>query len=295
MRIQFLLVAASVFMLFGVATSALPQDKATNYQGGVFAAEQREPKTTIIATGKLEPSSQVDVGSQVSGQIIKLHVEPGDMVEKGDLLAEIDPRSLIAAVTVHEESIAHFKASLIERQAILERTRANYNRYAELSKNQAVTAFEAQLYEMEFNVAKAQVTAAEALIRQAEATLEKEELNLSHCRIYSPLDGMVISVAVSEGQILNNNQTVPILMRVANLDTMTMHAAVSEVDIGQVKVGMEAFFSTSANPDELHSVRVKRILPSYSQQDGVVFYNVLFTLPNEKGVFLPGMNTQVTF
>ena len=249
----------------------------------------------VTSLGKLEPATYVDVGAQISGQIIKLHVALGDYVKKDDLLAEIDPRSFIAMVEADKATLANLEAALAERRAVLIQSQRNFERYSSLKQQKVASDFDALSYETAYQVAEAQVAAVEAQIRQAQATLENDELNLSYCRIYAPMSGTVVSLPVKEGETLNNKQSTPTLMRIAELEVMTVWAAVSEADINKVSPGMEVYFSTIGNPMVRHYAKVEKIHPSYTEENDVILYDVTFNVNNPDGQFLPAMNTQVFF
>ncbi len=249
----------------------------------------------VTSLGKLEPATYVDVGAQVSGQLMKLHVDLSSVVEKGDLVAEIDPRLHTAKVEQDKATIANLEASLAERKATLAQADRNYKRDQELRRQNAASELALQNSETQYKVAKAQVTAVEAQLRQARANLESDELNLSYCRIYAPIAGTVVSLPVREGQTLNANQTTPTLMRIADLEVMTVWASVSEADIGKLSPGMSVYFTTVGDTATRYHGVVDKIHPSYTEENDVILYDVVFDVKNPDKIFLPAMNTQVFF
>lgn len=269
-------------------TAALPQHASVKVQRMTL-------EDVVTSLGTLEPTAYVDVGAQISGQIIRLHVELGSTVKKGDLLAEIDSRTYEAQVEADRATLDNLNALLAERQASLTQAKRNYNRETALWKQNASSGLSAQTSETEYKIAQAQVAATNAQIRQAKATLESDELNLSYCRIYAPISGTVVSLPVKEGQTLNNKQTAPVLMRVAELDVMTVWAAVSEADINKLRPGMDVYFTTIGDSSTRYYGNVDKIHPSYTTENDVVLYDVVFNIDNPDRTFLPAMNTQVFF
>lgn len=249
----------------------------------------------VTALGKLEPATYVDVGAQTSGQLLTLHVELGAVVEKGELLAEIDPRTHQAKLDADKATLANLEANLAERQAQLVQAERNYKRDSALRRQNAASELSAQTSETEFKVAKAQVAAIEAQILQAKANLDSDELNLSYTRIYAPISGTVVSLDVKEGQTLNSSQTAPTLMRIADLTVMTVWASVSEADINKLKPGMDVYFTTVGDTATRYYAKLDKIHPSYTEENDVILYDVVFDVANPDGVFLPAMNTQVFF
>ena len=249
----------------------------------------------VTALGKLEPATYVDVGAQVSGQLMKLHVEIGSTVTKGALVAEIDPRSLLAKVDADKATLANLEAVLAERKAHFAQAQRNYTRDTRLRKQNAASELAAQTSETEYKVAQAQVKGTEAQIQQAKATLESDSLNLSYTKIYAPISGTVVSLAVKEGQTLNSNQTAPTLMRIAELEVMTVWASVSEADVNKIKPDMDVYFTTIGDSATRYYTRVQKILPSYTQENDVIMYDVIFDVKNPGRLFLPAMSTQVFF
>ena len=282
-------VACSVY--FGFFHQARPKTPAF----GRTVVQRGNLEDVVTALGKLEPATYVDVGAQVSGQLVKLHVDIGNTVKKGELLAEIDPRTMLARVEADKATLAQLEASLAERNANLAQAQRNYTRDARLRKQNAASELAAQTSETQYKVTQAQVKATEAQIRQARATLESDELNLSYAQIYAPISGTVVSLEVQAGQTLNSNQTAPKLMRIADLQLMTVWASVSEADVGKIHPGMDVYFTTIGDSATRYRASVNKILPSYTKENDVIMYNVVFDVQNPDGIFLPAMNTQVFF
>lgn len=276
------------FSLLNKAGAALPNHPVTT-------VTRMDLEDVVSSLGKLEPATYVDVGAQISGQLLALHVELGSPVEKGELLAEIDPRTYETKVEADKATLANLQATLAERQATLTQAKRNHERDQELRRQNAGSALSAQTSETEYKVAQAQTLAVEAQIRQAEASLANDELNLAYCKIYAPISGTVVSLPVKEGQTLNSNQNTPTLMRIAELDVMTVWAQVSEADINKLDPGMDVYFTTVGDNSNRYYAKVDKIHPSYTEDNDVILYDVVFNIENSGGKFLPAMNTQVFF
>jgi len=249
----------------------------------------------VTAQGKLEAKQYVDVGTQVSGQVKTIHVEIGDAVTKGELLAEIDPRVYQAQVEANEARINSLKAQLNQQKA--EQTLAEQN----LKRNQNLIAINAvsqqvlQESESQAAVEKAQVDSIVAQIQETESNLQGSRTSLGFTKIYAPMAGTVTTMPAREGQTLNANQTAPIILQVANLDTMTVRAQVAEADVTRLKEGMAVYFTTLGNTERRWQGTVRQILPSPQIVNDVVLYDVLIDVKNEGRQLMTGMTAQVFF
>ena len=237
----------------------------------------------VTAQGKLEAKQYVDVGTQVSGQVKKIHVDIGDAVTKGELLAEIDPRVYQAQVEANEARINSLKAQLNQQKAELTLAEQNLKRNQNLIAINAVSQQALQESESQAAVAKAQVESIAAQIQETESNLQGNRTNLGFTKIYAPMAGTVTTMPAREGQTLNANQTTPTVLQVADLDTMTVRANVAEADVNRRKEGMAVYFTTLGDPDRRWQGTVRQILPSPQIVNDVVLYNVLIDVKNEAG------------
>ena len=294
-RNKYIIAAVTLALTTGVYFGFFHHAKADAVPSALYTVSKADLEEVVTSLGKLEPATYVDVGAQVSGQIQVLHVELGSEVKKGDLVAEIDPRTHLAKVEADKATLANLEASLAERKAGLVQARRNYQRDASLRKQNAASELSAQTSETEYLVAQAQVKAVEAQIDQAKATLASNELNLSYTKIYAPISGTIVTLDVKEGQTLNANQTAPQLMRIAVLETMTVWASVSEADVAKLTPDMDVYFTTIGDTATRYYAKVQKILPSYTEENDVILYDVTFDVANPEKVFLPAMNTQVFF
>ena len=250
---------------------------------------------TVTALGTLQPLQFVDVGTQVSGQLRKIHVTYGQDVKQGDLLAELDPTLLESRKTGTEAQLQNFQAQLIQRQAERALAQQQFERQKELLAANATSQDAFDTAESRIKVATAQMTALQAQIRQSEATLKGDTTNLSYTTIFAPMDGTVVNLIAKQGQTLNANQTAPLIMRIADLDTMTVYAQVSEADVPKLKIGMRAYFTTLGVSDKRRYGTLRQIVPTPEVVNNVVLYNCLFDVDNPEKDLLPQMSAQVYF
>lgn len=272
-------------------------------------------ESSVTALGTLQPRRYVDVGAQASGQILKLHVEPGDEVKEGQLLVEIDPSTQQARVDAGRYSIEVLKAQLAEQRAQHLLARQQYQRQQRLAAASATREEDVQTAYAQMQATQARIDMYQAQIHQAKATLRSDEAELGYTRIYAPMSGTVVAVDAREGQTLNAQQQTPLILRIAKLSPMTVWAQVSEADIGRVKPGMPAYFTTLAGEQRRWSGTVRQILPvppkpldpnnqestgssSASGSSGsgrVVLYTVLVDVDNSDHQLMAEMTAQVFF
>lgn len=248
----------------------------------------------VTAQGKLEPKQYVDVGTQVSGQLKKIYFDIGDSVNKGQLLAEIDPRVYQAQVEAGEAKLNSLKAQLNQQKAQAVLADQNLKRNQDLIATNAVSKQALQETESQSAVAKAQVDSIQAQIQETESDLKASNTNLGFTKIYAPIGGTVTTLPTKEGQTLNANQTAPTIMQVANLDLMTVRAQVAEADVNRLKENMPAYFTTLGSERRWQGT-VRQIQPSPEIVNDVVLYDVLIDVKNEGRQLKTGMTTQVFF
>lgn len=203
-------------------------------------------ESSVTALGTLQPRRYVDVGAQASGQIQKIHVEVGDVVKEGQLLVEIDPSTQQAKLDAGRFSIENLKAQLQEQRAQHDLAQQKYQRQQNLKAGNATREEDVQTARAEWRATQARIDMFQAQIRQAQASLRSDQAELGYTRIYAPMSGTVVALDAREGQTLNAQQQTPLILRIAKLSPMTVWAEVSEADIGHVKPGMNAWFTTSA-------------------------------------------------
>jgi macrolide-specific efflux system membrane fusion protein len=273
---------------FGVGKS--PRDL---YQ--IATVQKGDLEDLVTATGTVQPRDYVDVGAQVSGQLKKLYVEVGSRVESGDLLAEIDPTVLKATVDGRRASLRNQQATLLERQSALELAQLQATRQKNLMAADATTKESLQVAEASLRAAKAQIAAVTAQIEQTESQLRADEANLNYAKIFAPMSGTVVSVTARQGQTLNANQTAPTILRVADLNTMTVQTQVSEAEVSKLRQGMEVYFTTLGGQGRRWYGALRKVEPTPTVTNNVVLYNALFDVTNTNNALMPNMTTQVFF
>src|SRR5262245_36506041 len=249
----------------------------------------------VTAQGKLEAKQYVDVGTQVSGQLKEIHVDIGDTVANGQILAALDPRVYQAQVEDNEARSNSLKAQLNQQKAEQTLAEQNLKRNQNLIAINAVSQQALQESESQAAVAKAQVESIAAQIQETESNLRGSRTDLGFTKIYAPMAGTVTTMPAREGQTLNANQTAPTILQVADLDTMTVRANVAEADVNRLKEGMAVYFTTLGNSERRWQGKVRQILPSPQIVNDVVLYDVLIDVKNERRQLMTGMTTQVFF
>ena len=257
--------------------------------------ERGDVEELVTALGTLEPKDYVDVGAQVSGQLTRLHVDVGDTVEEGQLLAELDASVQQTKVDAGLAELESLQAQLEQRQAELELARLQYQRQERLRGADATSEDAFQSARSTLTVTQAQIKVLKAQLRQKQASVEGDQANLGYARIYAPRSGTVVSMEAREGQTLNANQTTPTLMRIADLSTMTISTQVSEADVHRLRAGMPVYFNTLGNSRERYDSDLRQVLPTPEVVNNVVLYTAEFDVGNEQAQLMSGMTAQVFF
>lgn len=306
-----LLVIACLIPIFAIAAwQVLPPGRDTLT---TVTVTRGNIENSVTALGTLQPRRYVDVGAQASGQIRKIHVEAGDQVQEGQLLVEIDPSTQKAKLDASRYAIENLKAQLQEQKAQHELARQKYQRQQRLAAGNATREEDVQTAKAELSATQARVDMFQAQIQQAQASLRSDEAELGYTRIYAPMTGTVVAVDARVGQTLNAQQQTPLILRIAKLSPMTVWAEVSEADIGHVKPGMTAYFTTLSGGNRRWTSTVRQILPippkplnetqgsgspnssSKSGSGRVVLYTVLLDVDNSDNALMAEMTTQVFF
>ncbi|MBI6555325.1 efflux RND transporter periplasmic adaptor subunit [Pseudomonas sp. LY-1] len=306
-----LLVVACLIPVIGIAAWQLQPPGRDNL--ATVTVTRGNIENSVTALGTLQPRRYVDVGAQASGQIRKIHVEAGDQVQEGQLLVEIDPSTQKAKLDASRYAIENLKAQLQEQKAQHALARQKYQRQQRLAAGNATREEDVQTAKSELSATQARVDMFQAQILQAQASLRRDEAELGYTRIYAPMTGTVVAVDARVGQTLNAQQQTPLILRIAKLSPMTVWAEVSEADIGHVKPGMTAYFTTLSGGNRRWTSSVRQILPippkplnetqgsgspSSSNKSGsgrVVLYTVLLDVDNSDNALMAEMTTQVFF
>ncbi|AUN33326.1 efflux RND transporter periplasmic adaptor subunit [Niveispirillum cyanobacteriorum] len=259
------------------------------------AIDRGNIEDNVTAVGNLQPRDYVDVGTQVSGQLRKVHVEIGQQVNQGDLLAEIDPTVYQTRVEADRAQLENLGAQLTQREAELALAQQQYKRQKNLLAENATSEDTFQNAEKTLRAAEAAVKAVNAQIRQTNSTLRGDEANLGFTKIYAPMSGTVVSQNAKQGQTLNANQSAPIILRIADLSVMTVTTQVSEADVSRLRIGMPAYFTTLGRPDRRWRGTLAKINPTPEVVNNVVLYNALYDVENTGGELMTQMTAQTFF
>jgi macrolide-specific efflux system membrane fusion protein len=243
------------------------------------AVERGDVESTVVAAGVLQPVKYVDVGAQTSGKLKLLMVKRGDHVEQNQLLAEIDPVLADTALTAANATLDNMRSQRSVRQAQLVLATAQRDRNETLFTKLMLSTDDRDVTRAGYDVALANVGSLSAQMKQATAEVDTATANLGYTKITAPMTGDVVSITALEGQTLNANQQAPNILRIADLSIMTVWAQVSEGDILRVKPGQHVYF-TVLGQTRRWSGTIRQILPTPELINNVVFYDVLFDIPN---------------
>jgi macrolide-specific efflux system membrane fusion protein len=249
---------------------------------------------TITAQGKLEPKNYVDVGAQVSGQL-KSVADIGVVVKKGDLLAEIDPEIYESKVEADQAHIKTLQAQLNQQEAQADLARKQADRNQHLVQGNAISIEALEQTDAAMKVAVAQTAALKAQLEEEQSTLLGDQANLGYTKIYAPMDGTVVDQSVKQGQTVNSSQQAPTIVRIANLNIMTVRAQVPEADVIKLKEGQDVYFVTLGRQDRRWTAKVRQILPTPETINDVVLFDVLVDVDNNDRQLMTGMSTEMFF
>ncbi|WP_020531315.1 efflux RND transporter periplasmic adaptor subunit [Flexithrix dorotheae] len=235
----------------------------------------------ITATGTIEPLTQVEVGTQVSGVIQKIYVDYNSKVKSGQLLAELDKTNLSATL---EEANASLNTALNEQNYL----QKNFDRIAKLYQSKKVSQVDYEEAEYKLNNSK-------GVVAQRKSDVSRAKTNLGYANIYSPIDGVVLSRSVDEGQTVAASYSTPTLFTIAqDLKQMQVEAAVDEADIGQVKVGQRVIFSVDAYPDDEFSGTITQVRLEPIEESNVITYTVIIKAENPDLKLMPGLTASIS-
>ncbi|EFT0415203.1 efflux RND transporter periplasmic adaptor subunit [Campylobacter upsaliensis] len=263
---------------------------------------------TIEAVGKVYAKEQVDVGAQVSGQIIKLYVDVGDRVKQGDLIAQIDKDKQQNDLDITKARLESAKANLESKKVALSIASKQYIREQKLYDKKATSLESLETLKDNYFALKASVAALNAEVIELEITLKNAQKDLDYTIITAPMDGVIINVAVDEGQTVNANQNTPTLVRIANLEQMEVKMEIAEADVSKIKIGTKLEFSLLSNPEKTYEAQIASIDPadtqisdSNSQQNSsnssnstsnAIYYYAKFFVDNKNDLLRIGMSIQ---
>ena len=217
---------------------------------------------SIEAVGMVYAKEQVDVGAQVSGQITKLYVQIGDRVKTGDLIAQIDKDKQQNEFEITKAQLESTKANLESKKVALDIASSQYQREQKLYNNKATSLENLETLKNNYYTLKANVAELNSQIVQLEISLKNAEKDLGYTTITAPMDGVIINVAVDEGQTVNANQNTPTIVKVANLDEMEIRMEIAEADVNSIKVGTPVKFSILNDPNAKYEASISSIDPA---------------------------------
>ncbi|WP_296595573.1 efflux RND transporter periplasmic adaptor subunit [Phenylobacterium sp.] len=260
---------------------------------------------TVMATGSLEPVKLVSVGAQVTGQVKKLHVVLGQTVTKGQLIAEIDSAPQENALQTAQADLANVRAQRAQLDANLAQSQLAFTRQQTMLAADATSRADYEAAEATLKAARSQVASNIAQVQKAAVAVETARLNLSYTRIVAPIDGTVVAIVTEEGQTVSAQQSAPTIIKLGQLDTMTVKAEVSEADVIKVRSGQSAYFTVLGDASHRYTGTLRIVEPApetietedsvtnVSSSSSAIYYNALFDVPNTDGRLRTFMTAQV--
>ncbi|RKP46968.1 macrolide transporter subunit MacA [Trinickia fusca] len=307
-RLGISIVALTIVILLAiVAPRLLAHSKRPQYL--TAQVERGTLEDAVLATGTLHAFKQVDVGAQVSGQLKSLKIELGDKVTSGQWLAEIDP---VISQNALRQAQANAQKLLAQKRSItaqLKQAELAYQRQQLMLPDDATSRQDFEAAQSALDVQRANLASLDAQIRSARIEIDTAQANLGYTRIVAPMNGEVVSIVTQEGQTVIAQQQAPVILKLADLDTMTVKAQVSEADVIRVRAGQTAYFTILGEPDKRYYGKVRAIEPAPqnfldtqtnlggsgggSKPNSAVFYHALFEVPNPDHRLRISMTTQV--
>ena len=280
-RTKIILAVLALLIIAGIITTVANKGKNEVINFQTTQVEPGDISTTITATGTIEPVKTVDVGTQVSGIVKRLYVDYNSVVKRGQVIAELDRTNLLSDLTSAQ---AHLRTAQIE----LDYQKKNYARFAELKQKDLVSL-------SEYDIALENYRKAQESVRIAQQDVARAKTNLGYATVYSPIDGVVISKSVEEGQTVASSFSTPSICRIAkDLTDMQCIAKVDEADIGEVREGQRVTFTVDAYPDDVFSGSVKQVRQNPVTTNNVVTYEVVISAPNADFKLKPGLTANIT-
>lgn len=279
---KILIGVAAVAIVAGGVYSFLQKQKApfeVSYE--TAKVEKATIGNSVTATGTIEAVTSVEVGTQVSGIIDKIYVDYNSVVKKGQVIAELDKTNLISELKSATSQLESAKSDLSYQQSNFSRMKTLYGKGL-ISAN-------------DYESARLSLQQAQSLVAQRQEAVNKAQTNLSYATITSPIDGVVLSKSVEEGQTVASSFSTPTLFTIVkDMTDMRVVASVDEADIGQVKVGQRVTYTVDAYPDETFEGTVTQVRNEATTENNVVTYEVVISAPNPDLKLKPGLTANVT-
>jgi HlyD family secretion protein len=285
----------TLIILAGVLLSLSAACKASGSGYMTDKVSRGDIITAVTATGTINPVKSVNVGSQISGQIIKLFVDYNSPVKKGQLIALIDPSLTQAQVDQARANLANAKANVEKAMATEADAKRTWDRYKSLYARDLVAKSLMDSAETAYLTARASTAAARTQVDLSSAALKQAETNLVYTKIVSPVDGIVVSRNIDVGQtVAASFQTPTLFFIAADLTKMQIDTTVDEADISSIKVGQDVEFTVDAYPDVTFKGNVFQVRNSAATIQNVVTYDVVVSVDNKDLKLMPGMTVEVS-
>lgn len=297
----------AVLALWGVERSFFPTAESPRLLTAPVSVTDVEQ--TVLASGTIQPFKLVSVGAQASGRIVAMHVGLGDQVSKGQLVAEIDPSTQRNALQNAEAILAQDRAQRAARSAALRQADLVFKRAAATYAQRLTSRADYDAAEAAFDTAQAEVVAVDAQIRAAKIAVDLARVTLGYTKVIAPITGTVVAIVTPEGQTVNAVQTAPTIVKLADLETMTVKAQISEADVPHVHPGQSLYFTILGDPSHRYYAKLRAVepapesiavdtatIPAATTKDtssSAIYYNGLFDIPNPNHVLQPSMTAQV--
>ena len=254
--------------------------KKVEFTYSTATVEKQDITTSVTATGTIEPVTSVDVGTQVSGIVSKLYVDYNSVVKAGQVIAELDRTNLLS-------TLAAAQANLKSAQCDLDYQKTNYERYKNLYDQGLISA-------NDYDQARLSYVRAQQTVAQQQESVKRAQTDLGYATITSPIDGIVLSKEVEEGQTVASSFNTPTLFKIAqDLTDMRDIADVDEADIGEVKEGQRVTFTVDAFPNDTFEGKVTQVRQQATTESNVVTYEVVISAPNQDLKLKPGLTANV--
>lgn len=264
-------------------------------------------ENTVLAAGKLDAVERVNVGARVTGQVKDLKVKTGDRVTKDQLIADIDDLQQKNNLRIAEAELDQTKADKIAKDAQLRQAELKFKRQRNMLRDDASSREEFESAETTLATTRADILSLQSRMVKAQMEVDKKKLELSYTRVTAPMDGIVIAVVTRQGQTVNAEQSAPTIVKIAQLDTMTVHTQISEADITRVYPGQKAWFTIFSEPDRRYEATLRMVEPApdsvlkedNSNSSGTpgnasVYYSALLDVPNPENRLRIAMTAQVS-
>ena len=306
---RYALIAAILLLLvFGARAAFFSAPPPPTF--AVAEVSRADLEDSVLASGTIDAIERVSVGAQATGQLKSLKVELGDRVKKGQLVAEIDDLTQQNELRNAEAALQTRLAERAAKVATLKQAELAFKRQRQMLAADASSREAYETAEATLAVTRAEIASLDAQIAQAEIQVDTAQVNLGYTRIVSPIDGMVVAVVTKEGQTVNSIQSAPTIIKVAQVDTMTIKAQISEADVTRVKPGLPVYFTILGEPDERYRATLRAVEPapdsiqkedaasslttsSSTSTSAAVYYNGLFDVPNPDEKLRISMTAQV--